>query len=218
MTQSPQCCLAQCKECFKGWAQRGSVQSQTSKRKFYTSGSLLRIWCYLGKYAERDSLSLNRDAYFVYQEGKSGVSEYVNMLSSSKAGKRANIKKKNRFESLAALYPLLQVPTSLGNKRYRLTCSELSQLSSIPLVSTAPGCNWDAVHFPSHYLGMMLYKVKLKINWKADFLQLPQLLFYPWKLKYFPARKLHQLNPCACLLCLAFWVHSYSILSEWRFH
>lgn len=128
----------------------------------------------------RDSLSLNRVAYFIYQESKSGVSEYVNRLSSSEAGKRANIKKKkpNRFKSLAASYPLLQMPTSLGNKRYCLTHSELSQLSSVPPVSGAPGCNWDAVHFPSHYLGMMLYKVKLKINWKADFLQLPQPLFF----------------------------------------
>lgn len=44
----------------------------------------------------RDSLSLNRVAYFIYQESKSGVSEYVNTLSSSEAGKRANIKKKHK--------------------------------------------------------------------------------------------------------------------------
>lgn len=58
---------------------------------------------------QRDSLSLNRVAYFIYQESKSGVSEYVNMLGSSEAGKKANIKKKPRFESLAASYPLLQM-------------------------------------------------------------------------------------------------------------
>lgn len=45
------------------------------------------------KKMQRDSLSLNRVAYFIYQESKSGVSEYVNMLSSSEAGKKANIKK-----------------------------------------------------------------------------------------------------------------------------